>query len=424
LRVSTIQPATVARDLDVDDLISGATDRSGGDLRLTLSVFNRATGRTIARVERSSSMTEAPVLLDDLARVIATRLGTAFPESAFVRSRRRVDPEAWDRYALGRQLCATVFSGRYDKRRPEEASADAINFLQDSIRRDGYFAPAHAALAQCLWTRTMVGYEAPAKGSPRARNAALRAISLDRSLGEAYAFLGAVKRDYDWDWEGAGADLMRSVELDPGSAFAHREYGTFLVAMGRFEEGIRHGERARQLSPGAAEVALFLPWAVLASGDYEQAARLERSIVEQTPDVGPAWCHLSWIYRKLGRKAEADQAYGMARRFFPPGSDHLEDAWLISSVAANEGRTAALKLVEFWQTQKKKRYVDPYNTAAMYAGLDMRDEAIAELQEAYRERSPSIYFINVDVWFHTIRDDARYREITRAMNLDAQPLLQ
>ena len=69
---------------------------------------------------------------------------------------------------------------------------------------------AHAGLGSTylLMASTAMLRPLPAdEAMPLARQAAERALALDESLAEAWAVLGRVKMEYDWDWEGAEADL-------------------------------------------------------------------------------------------------------------------------------------------------------------------------------------------------------------------------
>jgi hypothetical protein len=43
---------------------------------------------------------------------------------------------------------------------------------------------------------------------------------------------------YDHDWQGAERELKRAIDLNPGAAFAHQRYGSYLTFAGRFEESL------------------------------------------------------------------------------------------------------------------------------------------------------------------------------------------
>jgi hypothetical protein len=96
----------------------------------------------------------------------------------------------------------------------------------------------------------------------------------------------------------------------------------------------------------------------------------------------------------------------------------------MDGLIAERGKQTAIKLAKYWERQKSVRYVDPYNIAAMYVAVGMEPESLTKLEEAFHERSPSIYFLNVDMFFDTVRSHPRYREIARAMNLDAPESIQ
>ena len=72
----------------------------------------------------------------------------------------------------------------------------------------------------------------------KARAAVERALELDPDLAEAHSALGLVRFYFEWDWAGAEAELRRAIELNPGSRVGQEEYGWFLTATGRLDEGL------------------------------------------------------------------------------------------------------------------------------------------------------------------------------------------
>src|SRR2546422_8460337 len=49
----------------------------------------------------------------------------------------------------------------------------------------------------------------PREATPKAKEAATKALALDDTLAEPHAALGFVKSTYDWDWPGAEREFKR-----------------------------------------------------------------------------------------------------------------------------------------------------------------------------------------------------------------------
>src|SRR5262249_58286763 len=82
-----------------------------------------------------------------------------------------------------------------------------------------------------------------------ARKAAVKALELDPTLGEAHASLGFFTFLYDWDWLKAELEFKQAIDLNPNYAQAHHWYSIYLAQMGRHEEAIHEAQRAQQLDP-------------------------------------------------------------------------------------------------------------------------------------------------------------------------------
>src|SRR5262245_129273 len=93
----------------------------------------------------------------------------------------------------------------------------AIEFFQQAIEKDPNFARAYSGLSDCYSSMGIPfwGTVPPAEVVPRARAAAEKAISLDSTLGEAYASLARCAVGYDWDWGAAESAFGRALALDP-----------------------------------------------------------------------------------------------------------------------------------------------------------------------------------------------------------------
>jgi tetratricopeptide (TPR) repeat protein len=82
---------------------------------------------------------------------------------------------------------------------------------------------------------------------PKTREAALKALALDESLGEAHVSLATIAKKYDYGWETAEKEFRRAIQLNPEYATAQQGYAEYLSWQGRFDEALAGSDCARQL---------------------------------------------------------------------------------------------------------------------------------------------------------------------------------
>ena len=85
----------------------------------------------------------------------------------------------------------------------------AIDYFEQALVKDPNYALAHVGLADCYFALPDYAGVPTKEAMPKARAAALTALKLDDTLGEAHAALALVRR-IKWDWEGAEAELQAS----------------------------------------------------------------------------------------------------------------------------------------------------------------------------------------------------------------------
>ena len=63
-------------------------------------------------------------------------------------------------------------------------------------------------------------------------------------------------------------------------------------------------------------------------------------------------------------------------------------------------------------------YISPYSMARAYFGVGDRDEGFNYLEKTYRERHGILVYITVEPVFDAVRDDARFQDLLRRMELE------
>jgi tetratricopeptide (TPR) repeat protein len=246
---------------------------------------------------------------------------------------------------------------------------------------------------------------------PQAKAAAMKAIELDGSLGEAHASLGQIRLIYDWDWMGAEADFQQAIRLNSNYPTAHQWHGESLVSMGQFEQGLPELRKARDLDPLSliinTNVGLNFYWA----RQYDRAIeQLERAL-ELEPNFFRARLHLGMCYERKRMYPEAIAEFEKARSI-------SENSWTLAGLghchASFGARARAENLLEQLLELSRHQFVSCATIAVVYAGFEDRVEPTMEwLEKAYEERSGLLIWLKVWPIFDHLRSDARFVRLLR-----------
>src|SRR2546430_16552454 len=146
--------------------------------------------------------------------------------------------------------------------------------LREAVAEDPDYAEAWSALSQA-YVHMGDAYRAPREILLPAREAAIKAVSLDDQLSDAHLVLGGIALTYDWNFPLAKRELERAIALDPNSAVAHRIYGWYLARAERNYVAARQEmATARRLDPPNKRPGGGGAGGGLGPGDYEGALRL------------------------------------------------------------------------------------------------------------------------------------------------------
>jgi len=108
------------------------------------------------------------------------------------------------------------------------------------------------------------------------------------------------------NWDGAGAEWMETLRLQPRRAAAWSNLGTALGRLGRFPEAVQAFARAADLEPANTAFGVNLGFARRAAGDEAGAVRAwEKAAAGMAPNAFSAAASLGLGLTRLGRREEA-----------------------------------------------------------------------------------------------------------------------
>jgi tetratricopeptide (TPR) repeat protein len=258
-----------------------------------------------------------------------------------------------------------------------------------------------------------MGFSLLKEAYPSAKAAAVKAIALDDTLGEAHISLAWCLDSFDWDWDSAGREFRRGIELSPGYATGHHWYGWHLATLGRPNEAIAELEKARNLDPLSLIIGADLAEELLIAHRYDEA--LEQS--RKTMALDPFFALTHYV---LGETLVQEHLYAPAIAELQksielsPGSSAFE-ANLAYAYAAAGRKTEALEILANLKNKSRGVASNASEIALVYVGLNQNDRAMASLEQAYTERfNPGVLLRPA---FDPLRNDPRFHDLQRRIGL-------
>lgn len=361
----------------VDFTLSGSVVDDAGTALVTAALLGAPDGRFAwgdrYRREAKDTSLEARAMAAIIAESVAAN---ALPQWTNGTDAATADAAAAEAFRRGSEALAQA---------SPQGTAEAVAAFRTATARDPDFSAAHAQLATAL--TSWLGPELTAERVEESRRAAQTALELLPSNAVAHRVLGELALWYDRDWEDAGNQLERAIELAPADAPGHHSYANWLSARGRHADALREIDLAAALDPESVAISIDVMFLHYYARDFRGTIGAAERLARLWPgnEASPRYAILAWL--ALGnRAAAADLARTRLARHRTLPADA---AALLSDTAILEA---------YWKAtlRRQQRYVDeesgdPAVLAAANVQLGRLDTAFAALRRAHASRHFSYY---------------------------------
>ena len=402
-------PQTVGDELGVRALVTGRVLVRGEELSIRADMVDVKENTQLWGGEFTGKLREIMGMKKDIAMEISDklRLGlTPEEESRMTRS-----------YTEDDQAHAAYLKGKFEQAKGgARGHRRAIQHFEQAIERDPNYARAYAAQARSYYRLVSPHRAMPAEeGMLKAEEMATQALELDNTLAEAHTVLADVQRSYYWDWERAEKGYQLAMELDPSFFEAPYAYAFFMSSMGRHDEAIALGKRAQQLDPlnpsTRSSAASRLTWA----RRFDESIEEIQAALEIDPSFLSVYGNLAQVYEAMDQYEDAVPARAKVLAF--EGASQEEVAELSRAFAASGPAGYWRWLLNYdKEMEQQGKYVSPIDYAIYHAQLGETDQAFEWLETAF-ERHDVLSSLKVDTYWDSIRDDPRFTDLLRRMNL-------
>ena len=400
----------IARELNVDAVVEGTVLRSGNEVRITAQLIEASADKHLWSQSYEGELRNTLALQNDVARAIADqiRINLNPKEKAALKKVKVVNPEAFESYLKGRYF--------WNKRTAEGLNV-ALAYFNQAIGEDPTFAQAYSGLADtyALLGDWQYAVMTPKEALPKAKASAIKALELDSALGEAHNSLAFCLDGFEWDFEAAGREFQRAIELNPNYATAHHWYAWHLGLLGRYDDALAEMRKAENLDPLSLIINSDLAELLLIAHSYDESIQQSRKTLEMDPNFALA-------HNQLG------QAY-LQKQMYDPAIAELEKAVQLSAgsptceanlaraYAASGSRSGAEKLLSDLKKRSNPSASLASEIAMIYAALGNRDQAMNWLEKGYEERfNPGVL---LRPGFDPVRSDPSFEELARRIGLSS-----
>ena len=393
--------------LGVSTVLEGSVRKQATHLRITAQLINVEDGFHIWSERYDRELDDVFVIQDEIAMTITEKLKITLldTERAFIQKTPTFHKEAYDNYLRGRFF--------WKKRGP--GLKKGLEYFLLAAEIDPLFALAHAGIADSFSLLAFYSIMPPHDAMPRAKKAALTAISLDESLVEAWTSLAFISMLYDWNWTAAKKQFQKAFSINPNYAPAHNWYSTFLTWVeNKPEEGVKEGKKAAELEPLVAISYNLFANTLLGAEKFSEAMKASQTAIELEANSFLAYWFLGVSLIGMERYSEAIDALKTAVDISVRHSWPLSE--LCNAYALAGDTVEAQKLLDELITRSKSEFISGMFLFIAAYSLKHYDQAFQFLEKGFEQRDGTLPGCRAWPGFAPMKNDPRFQAMIKRMN--------
>lgn len=290
----------------------------------------------------------------------------------------------------------------------------AIRYFESAILKDPDYAPAYANIAISWAASVQFGYKSPEEAGPSIQESLIKALELDSNNVEVQYTLAIFNTWVLWDWEGGEETFLKALSINPNHAEAHAYYSHFLLFLRRSPDEVKKEiEIALKLDPLNPLILSLCAVSLLIMRRPGESIQLFNDALRIDPNYSLALSNLGEALYLDGRIEEALEKY---KAYYSTMNLHDVAEAIEKGVKEGSNENAFVFMAEALERQFQANYWLPAEIAWRFVQAGDKNKALDWLEVGYEKRDQNMPYLCLPL-FDPIREEPRFQEIARKMNL-------
>ncbi|MDP6306581.1 MAG: TIR domain-containing protein [Verrucomicrobiota bacterium] len=401
-------PREIGQALGAGTIVTGEIQTGGGNIQVNIQLINANT----EALGWGSTFTKSQDEFLDLQNEIATQLASELKGGLDAAETQQLAQKATD----NAEAQAEYEAGRREwNRRNKEGFDNAIRHFERAIELDSDYAEPYVGLSNTYALLSIYNFASPGDSMPRSRELAEKAMSINPSMGSVYTAIAWVQFMYDYEWENAGFNFKKGVELNPNNATGFHWYAIYLLQTGKVERVHPTIKKAKELDPQSMIIKndfAHLCWHTGIETYESEVMQSVEEALEMDPHFEPA-LRLKYCFSDNEHPSEGIKLLQRAREIYPN-----QPSLLISSIQINlkagEKQQALEIFVEL--LDKHKDTINRSLIAQIYFHMGKMDDGFRWLEKSGEIKEPSLILFANSRHYQFLKKEPRFREIFKKIN--------
>jgi len=410
LKDSVLDPKAVGEALKVDSVLTGTVRQSEGKLRVTVKLIDTKSEENIWASTFDKNESDIFSVQREIAEKVldGLKLELGQEQENQLTKRQTKDIEAYNLYIQGRQLWNT---------RTREGMRDSIEKFELALNKDKNFALAHVGIADAY--NFLVGYgHSPSRVTyPKAKQELNKAFTINENLSEAYASLGWIKYNFDWDWNAAEKALKNALKIDQNNPEARRWLSHLYMLLGKYDEAIQEIDLGIEIMPKSANMLTSKATYLLNIERLEETILILKEAEEYEPEFVGNFTPRILAEALNGNFKEAEDAYSRGSKLYN-GRFEIEKSIMLSLMG---NKIESEKILNLELNKSESKIVSSASIATAYYFLENYEKTYSYLELAIKEKDPWLTTNFNRFNFNKIANKEKFKYIKRTINLTAKP---